>query len=65
MMRQPRIELRAQRWQRWILPLNHWRLFTMCLQWVLVLRRQRVRELCMVLVALGGNDLDAASAGYA
>ena len=25
-MRQPRIELGAQRWQRWILPLNHWRL---------------------------------------
>ena len=24
-MRQPRIELGAQRWQRWILPLNHWR----------------------------------------
>ena len=23
-MRQPRIELGAQRWQRWILPLNHW-----------------------------------------
>ena len=25
-MRQPRIELGAQRWQRWILPLNHWRI---------------------------------------
>ena len=24
-LRQPRIELGAQRWQRWILPLNHWR----------------------------------------
>ena len=24
-MRQPRIELGAQRWHRWILPLNHWR----------------------------------------
>jgi hypothetical protein len=23
-MHQPRIELGAQRWQRWILPLNHW-----------------------------------------
>ena len=23
-VRQPRIELGAQRWQRWILPLNHW-----------------------------------------
>ena len=26
-LRQPRIELGAQRWQRWILPLNHWHLF--------------------------------------
>ena len=25
-MREPRIELGAQRWQRWILPLNHSRL---------------------------------------
>jgi hypothetical protein len=25
-MRQPRIERGAHRWQRWILPLNHWRL---------------------------------------
>ena len=24
MLRQPRIELGAQRWQRWILLLNHW-----------------------------------------
>ena len=24
-MRQPRIERGAHRWQRWILPLNHWR----------------------------------------
>jgi hypothetical protein len=23
-LHQPRIELGAQRWQRWILPLNHW-----------------------------------------
>ena len=27
-MRQPRIELGAQRWQRWILPLNHWHLMS-------------------------------------
>ena len=25
-VRQPRIKLGAQRWQRWILPLNHWHL---------------------------------------
>lgn len=26
-MHYPRIELGAQRWQRWILPINHWHLF--------------------------------------
>ena len=30
-VRQPRIELGAQRWQRWILPLNHWHLILQCL----------------------------------
>ena len=30
-MREPRIELGAQRWQRWILPLNHSRLFTLAI----------------------------------
>ena len=28
-LRQPGIETRAQRWQRWILPLNHWHILSL------------------------------------
>jgi hypothetical protein len=38
-MRQPRIERGAHRWQRWILPLNHWRV-----KWIVIFVASMVYE---------------------